>query len=153
MGWSVDPLAGPSLITGRQLRELIDDAFFDGPLHPTDKISELATVGSVEFDGQQAYKVKVVYASGTEQFEFFAVESGLLIGSEGTREMPGGGLVPRVSMMRDYKPFGALRQPTVLVQHALGIEQVVTISKYEYNTVTPETFTPPAEVLALVKGR
>ena len=152
VGWSVDPLAGPALITGRQLRELIDDAFFDGPLHLADKISELTTVATTTFDGQQAYKVKVVFASGTEQFEYFAVESGLLIGSEGSREMPGGGLVPRVSVMREYRPFGALKQPTVLIQQALGIEQVVTITSYEYNTVKSDAFTPPAEVLALVKG-
>lgn len=153
IGWSVNPIEGPSLLTGRQLRELIDDALFDGPLHPPDKITEVTTVGQTAFDGQAAYKVKVVFASGTEQFEYFGVESGLLIGTEGPREMPGGGLVPRISMLRDYKPFGALMQPTRLVQHTLGIEQVVTIATYEYNTVKASAFTPPAEVLALIKGR
>jgi len=152
IGWSVDPMAGPALITGRQLRELIDDALFDGPLHPADQFTELSTLEQTTFDDQPAYKVKVVFASGTEQFEYFAVESGLLIGSEGSREMPGGGMVPRVSILREYKSFGALRQPTVLVQRTLGIEQVVTISSYEYDTVKPDAFTPPAAVLALVKG-
>jgi hypothetical protein len=153
IGWSMDPLAGPALITGRQLRELTDDALFDGPLHPAEKIGELATVEQTTFDGQPAYKVRVVFASGTEQFEYFAVESGLLIGSEGSREMPGGGSMPRVSMMRDYKPFGALKQPTTLVQQALGIEQVVTLASYEYGPLAADAFTPPAEVLALIKNR
>jgi len=151
IGWSVDPMAGPALVTGRQLRELIDDALFDGPLHPADQFAELTTIEQTTFDGQAAYRVKVVFASGTEQFEYFAVESGLLIGSEGSREMPGGGMVPRVSILREYKAFGAIRQPTVLVQQTLGLEQVVTIKTYEYNTVKADAFTPPAEVLALVK--
>ncbi len=153
VGWSVNPIEGPSLITGRQLQELIDDGLFDGPLHPPSKVGELTTVEQTTFDGQAAYKVKVVFTSGTEQFEYFAVESGLLIGSEGTREMPGGGLVPRVSILRDYKQFGALKQPTSLVQQTLGIEQVVTITTYEYDAVSPDMFTPPAEIQALIKGR
>jgi hypothetical protein len=153
VGWSVNPIEGPSLVTGRQLRELIDDALFDGPLHPTDKISELTTVGQTTFDGQPAYKVKVVFASGTEQFEYFAQDSGLLIGSEGPREMPGGGVAPRVNMFRDYRQFGGLKQPTRLVQHTLGIEQVVTIAAYEYDTVKASAFAPPPEVMALIKDR
>lgn len=151
VGWSIDPMAGPALITGRQLQELIDDALFEGPLHPADKISELTTVEQTTFDGQAAHKVKVVFTSGTEQFEYFAVDSGLLIGSEGSREMPGGGLMPRVSILREYREFGALRQPTVLVQQTLGLEQVVTVKSYEYNTVSADAFTPPAAVLALIK--
>jgi hypothetical protein len=153
VGWSLNPVEGPSLITGRQLRELLDDGLFDGPLHPAAKVSELTTVEQTVFDGQPAYKVKVVFTSGTEQFEYFAVDSGLLIGSEGSREMPGGGLVPRVNIMRDYKQFGTLKQPTTLVQQTLGLEQVVTITTYEYDSLEPDVFTPPAEIQALIKGR
>ena len=87
------------------------------------------------------------------QFEYFAVDSGLLIGSEGSREMPGGGLVPRVSFLRDYKSFGAIRQPTKLVQQTLGIEQVLTIAKYDYAPIDASAFVPPAEVQALIKTR
>jgi hypothetical protein len=153
VGWSVNPVEGPSLVTGRELQELIDDAFFDGPLHPAEKIRELTTIEKTTFDGQPAYKVKVVFTSGTEQFEYFAVESGLLLGSEGSREMPGGGIVPRVSMLRDYKQFGTIKQPTKLVQQTLGLEQVVTITTYEYDSLEANVFTPPAEVQALIKGR
>ncbi len=151
IGWSMDPVAGPSLVTGRQLRELLDDAMFDGPLHPADKIRELTTVGQTTFDGQAAWKVHMVFNSGTEQFEYFAVESGLLIGSEGSREVPGGGVIPRVSIMRDYKAFGGLRQPTKLVQQTLGLEQVITIASYDYGALAADAFRPPPEVLALVR--
>ena len=152
VGWSMDPFAGPALLTGRQLQELMDDSLFDAPLHPADSLKELTTVEQTTFDGQQAYKVKVVFVSGTEQFEYFSLETGLLIGSEGSREMPGGGLVPRVSFLRDYKSFGALKQPTTLVQQTLGIEQVLTIAKYDYAPIAPSAFVPPAEVQALIKG-
>ncbi len=36
VGWSIDPLAGPSLLTGRELSEIADDAWFDGTLHAPD---------------------------------------------------------------------------------------------------------------------
>jgi hypothetical protein len=153
VGWSMDPLAGPAILSGRQLQELLDDARFDSPLHPAETFKELTTVEQTTFDGQAAYKVKAVFTSGTEQFEYFAVDTGLLIGSEGSREMPGGGVVPRVSILRDYKPFGPLKQPTRLTQHTLGIEQVLTIGTFDYAPISPAAFAPPPEVQALIKGR
>ncbi|HUF46784.1 MAG TPA: hypothetical protein VMM93_03150 [Vicinamibacterales bacterium] len=153
VGWSMDPLAGPAILTGRQLQELLDDARFDSQLHPAEMFKELTTVEQTTFDGQPAYKVKAVFTSGTEQFEYFAVDSGLLIGSEGSREMPGGGVVPRVSIMRDYKAFGPLKQPTRLVQQTLGLEQVLTITGYDYTAIPATAFAPPPEVQALIKGR
>lgn len=153
VGWSMDPLVGPAILSGRQLQELVDDARFDSPLHPAEIFRELTTIEQTTFDGQAAWKVKAVFTSGTEQFEYFAVDSGLLIGSEGSREMPGGGVVPRVSMLRDYKAFGPIRQPTRLVQQTLGLEQVLTITSYDYAPIAATAFAPPPEVQALIKGR
>jgi hypothetical protein len=150
VGWSMDPIAGPALIVERELRELIDDAQFDGPLHPERLISEMTTVERTEFDGRTAYKVQVIFLSGTEQFEYFDVETGFLLGQEGTRAMPMGN-VPRVAFMRDYLKFGDLLQPTSLVQQVMGLEQVVRLTNYEYNTVTDDAFALPAEVQALIK--
>jgi hypothetical protein len=150
VGWSMDPIAGPALIVERELRELIDDAQFDGPLHPTSHVNEITTIERTEFDGRPAYKLQVVFVSGTDQFEYFDVETGLMLGQEGTRAMPMGN-VPRTAIMRDYQAFGDLLQPTALVQQLMGIEQVVRLTSYEYNTVQDDAFVPPAEVRALIK--
>lgn len=149
-GWSIDPLAGPSLLTGRALSEMSEDAWFDGTLHAPDRVKELTTLAKVEFDKRQAYQVKVVHISGVEQTEYYDVETGLQIGSESQRETPMG-LLPTKVMLREYQKFGTLKQPTVLVQSTMGIDQVFRMSSYEYNDVVPTVFEPPPAIKALIK--
>jgi len=149
IGWTISPLAGPELLSGRQLSETADEAFFDGAIYSAEKIRELTTIGLETFDGHQAYRVKVVFTSGNEQFELFDVATGLRIGTEATRSTANGS-VPTVNLLRDYKPFGPLLQATTLVQRALGFEQIVTITSCEYTPQPDGTFDPPAEIKALI---
>jgi hypothetical protein len=148
IGWAVSPISGPELMTGQQLRETADDAWFDGPLHEAARMRSVDVLGQAEFDGHQAYKLKVVLLSGTEQIEYFDVTSGLQLGSEASR-MVAQGVVPTTNFTRNYRKFGEVMQPTTLVQRALGIEQVVTVDTVEYNTDLASVFEPPAEVQAL----
>ena len=148
--WSIDPLAGPSLLTGRALSEMAEDAWFDGTLHASDRVKELTTIAKVEFDKRPAYQVKVVHISGVEEMEYYDVETGLHIGTESQRETPMG-VLPIRGMLREYQKFGGLKQPTVLVQGTMGIDQVLRISSYEYNTVPATAFDPPPAIKALIK--
>jgi hypothetical protein len=150
VGWSISPITGPELLTGRSLTEAADDAWFDSPLHAPDHVRELTTRDRTEFDGHDAYKVDVVLASGTEQTEYFDTSTGLELGSEATRATPQGN-VPTVNILRDYRKFGALLQPTTIVQRALGFEQVMTVTSCEYNTVPDSAFDLPAAIKALIK--
>jgi hypothetical protein len=148
IGWSVSPAAGPELLSGRQLAEAADDAWFDGPLHAPGHVRELTTLARTDFDGKPAYKVRVVYGSGSEQIEYFDTNTGLQIGVESARALPQG-VVQSVSMLRNYRRFGQLLQASTLVQRALGFEQIVTVTSCEYNVVPIGAFEPPAEVRAL----
>jgi len=148
IGWERNPLAGPSLLTGRRLEEAIEDARFDTPLHLPEYVREMTTVAQVEFDGRTAHQVDLVLASGQERTEYFDVESGLLIGSAARRETPMG-VVPVETVLRDYQQFGPLRQPTVIIQRQLGIEQVTHLTSVEYNDVPTSAFEPPADVKVL----
>jgi hypothetical protein len=148
--WSMSSIAGPELLKGRQLSETADDAWFDSPLHLSDHVRELTTVARTEFDGHPAYRVKVVFASGNEQFEYYDMASGLQIGSEATRATPQGP-IPTVNVLRNYQKFGPLLQATVNVQRAIGLEQVVTITACEYDSVPDAVFEPPAEIRALLQ--
>lgn len=150
IGWNLDPMSGPSLAKGKELAQMRDDAEFDAALHLPAFIKETTTVARVEFDGHQAYKLKVVTMSGIERFEYFDVDSGLQIGSEGNVETPMG-TVPQTTMMRDYKKFGGLMQPTTMVVKAMGAEQVIRITSIEYDVVAPGAFDPPPQVKALIK--
>jgi hypothetical protein len=148
--WSVSPISGPEVLTGRQLSEAADDAWFDEPLHAADHVRELTTLDRTEFDGHSAYRVKVVFLSGNEQIEIFDAETGLQIGVQATRAVPQGP-IPTINILRNYQKFGPLLQATTMVQRALGFEQVVTITSCVYNDVPDTAFEPPAAIRALVR--
>jgi hypothetical protein len=150
IGWTVSPIAGPELLSGPQLADAADDAWFDATLHESPHVGQLTVVGRKPFDGHDAYAVAVVLASGRRQTEYFDVGTGLQIGSEGPHATPQGE-VATVNVLRDYRPFGAVLQPTTIIQRALGFEQVVTITSCEYNAVPDTAFEPPAAIRALLK--
>lgn len=149
VGWEIDPLAGPSVLTGRRLTELKDDAFFDGPLHGPEHVKTMTTVAKTEFDKRPAYQVKVTYVSGSEAMEYFDAETGLEMGSEASRQTSMG-ILPVTSIVRDYKKFGDLLQATTLVQTGLGIQQVFHLTSFDYNAVPGSAFDVPASVKPLI---
>lgn len=149
-GWSLNPVSGPALMTGRELQDTKDDAWFDSTLYEAGHIKSMTVVGRETFEGRDAYKLQLVLASGREQTEYFDVQDGWQIGSESRRETPMG-VVPSVSVLRDYKAFGQIKQPTIIVQRALGLEQVLRLNVVVLNTVPATAFEPPAEIKALIK--
>jgi hypothetical protein len=126
VGWSIDPINGPEYVR------------------------EMTVIGREEFDARPAYRLKVVLASGTEQVEFFDVETGMQIGLEATRESPLGP-VPTTIVYREYKAYGALTYPSKVIQRVLGIEQVVTFTTLEFDTVPVTAFDMPPVIKALIK--
>jgi len=150
VGWTLNPQLGPRLLAGRELDELATDANFDATLHLAREFKELTTLERTSFDGHPAYKVRAVFNSGVEQIEYFDVDTGLEIGWEASRETELG-VVPTTAMLRDYKKFGALLQPTTVVQKALFLEQVLHVTSCEYNVVEDRAFELPPQIKALVK--
>jgi hypothetical protein len=150
VGWSIDPQSGPTLAAGDELAEMGETAWFDSPLRKTDHIREMTTVDKTAFDGHPAYKVRVVYPSGREEFAYFDVDSGLDLGHEGRRATRMGSL-PSTEIFRDYKTFGDVKQATTIVARVLGLEQVVHIDTCVYNTVAATAFDPPPAIKALIK--
>ena len=148
--WSIDPQTGPRLLQDREKDETQADADFDAPLHLPEHIKALTTVAKTEFDGHPAYKVHVVLLSGVEQDEYFDTQSGLEVGWEARRKVPLG-IVPTTAILRDYQKFGAILQPTSLVQKAMFIEQMLHITSVEYDVVPGNAFELPAQIKALVK--
>ncbi len=150
IGWMLDPMVGPSLVTGAALVQMKNDTHFDAALHPPDLIASVATIARVEFDGRQAFKATVTYVTGQTQDEFFDADTGLMIGTEGTNDTPMG-KVPMKVTLRDYKTFGAIKLPTRVIQSALATEQHFVIEAVELNTVKPETLDPPPMIRAMIK--
>jgi hypothetical protein len=150
IGWSIDPLSGPSLVSGRALQERADEAWFDAPLHDERYVREMTVLARELFDKRPVYRVKVVSTGGTEQIELFDVETGHQIGAEASRETPLG-VLPTVSRFGEFRQFGALTFPTRISQRALAMEQVFTLTSYEFDTMPASAFELPAVIKALIK--
>ena len=149
-GWSVDPIMGPALLEGTALEQAKFDAAFDGPFHDLSRFTSLAAAGTETFDGREVHRVNAVNARGDASTEYFDVATGLHAGSVSTRETPMGA-IEVTSIIRDYRPERGSLQAHQLVQQMMGVEQIITLEKYEYNVATADTFAMPPAVKALIK--
>jgi hypothetical protein len=149
VGWSIDPVQGPSLMTDRQLSERADEAWFDAELHQSDYIKEMSVVGRESMDKRDVYRLKVVTLRGNEQFELFDVENGLQVGMEASRDTPLG-IVPSVTLMKEYQKYGAVLMPARVVQRVLGQEHQYAFTSYEFDSVPANAFDLPPAIKALI---
>jgi hypothetical protein len=150
IGWSLSPMTGPRVTDGKELEEKIFDADFYSDLHEEGRYTSMTTVDKAVFDGRPCYKVRLVRKSGAEDFDFYDVETGLKAGAIGTRESQMGPMnVTQVTT--DYKKFGGLLVPTTMKQSAMGVQQILTLTSIEFDSVDPSVFEPPAQIKALLK--
>lgn len=150
VGWSMNPLTGPTLIHGAQLEQRKLDSDFYSGLDPEKRYESIATVERTTFDGRECYKVRLVRRGGGEDFQFYDVKTGLRAGGILTRETPMGAMTA-TSTETDYKPFGGVLQPTKLTNTAMNLQQVMTFETFEFDKVDPVVFALPDPIKALVK--
>jgi hypothetical protein len=149
-GWSLSPMTGPMLLEGRQLDEKRFDSEFYSDLRSESRYASVTTLEQVDFDGRPCYKVRLVRKSGGEDIEFYDVATGLKAGTITTRETQMG-TVTGTTTESEYRKFGNLLQPTKVVSHIGGLDQVITISSIDYDGVPPSVFDLPQGIKALLK--
>lgn len=149
-GWSFSPMTGPMLLDGKQLEEKRFDSEFHSELRDKDRYVSMTTMEQTDFEGRPCYKVKFVRKSGGEDIEFYDVATGLKAGSITTRETHMG-TVTGTTVEADYRKFGNLLQPTTIRSQIGLVEQVITITSVEYDTVPASVFEMPPAIKALVK--
>ena len=148
--WSLSPMTGPALHQGKQLEERRFDSEYYGELKAPERYESMTTLEKTTFDGRAVYKLRLVRKGGGEDIEFYDAETGLKAGSTNTRETPVG-TITATTIETDYRKFGNLLVPTTIRQSGMGVEQVMTISSVEFDTVDPKVFDPPAQIKALIK--
>ena len=149
-GWSLSPMTGPMLLEGKQLDEKRFDSEFYSELRSESRYVSVTALEQVHFEGRPCYKVRLVRKSGGEDIEFYDVATGLKAGSTTTRETQMG-TVTGTTVESEYRKFGNLLQPTKVVSHIGGLDQVITISSIEYDRVPPSVFDLPQGIKALLK--
>jgi hypothetical protein len=150
IGWSINPLEGPRILEGAELAQTREELSRGAALRDTTVVSSLQTLEKTTLNGEECWKVKVVWKSGRESFDCYSLKSALLIATEGktTTSM---GEFQYTTDIHDYKLFGEVRIATRVVQRALGQEQVVTTESVEFGPVDAAQFALPDAIKALVR--
>lgn len=139
-GWKIDPFQGkkdPEALAEDELKQIVDDADFDGPLiNPKTKGHTVELVGKEPVEGTDAYKLKVTLKSGTVQYYFLDADAGLPIKIE-TKRMVRGTELEFETTLGDYKEFEGLTMPTAIETGVKGRpaeqKQKITVQKVEMN--------------------
>ncbi len=150
VAWLINPMTGPMLLEGQARDHARMDADFYSELHDESRFKTMETVARTEFEGTPAYKLRLVRASGEDDIEFFSVDTGLLIGSIISRQSPMGPM-EATSSYSDYKDFGGVLAAARMRQKVMGVEQVIVITRVEYDTLDEGVFALPPQIKALVK--
>jgi hypothetical protein len=150
VGWSLNPMEGPRLLAGKELTQQTDDAAFDSALRDSALIESMETLERAEIEGQACFKVRIVWNSGRETHDCYAVDTGLLIASM-TRSETVMGAVDATMLYSDYQDFGGVRMPGRTRQRVMSQEFVLTITAVEFGAIDETAFEPPPEVRALLK--
>ncbi|MGH7469026.1 MAG: hypothetical protein ACRENP_13810 [Longimicrobiales bacterium] len=146
--WQIHPLTGATVMSGRMLDQTKQQADLAALLTPEKYIKTLETVEKTTFDGKEAFKVKLVLHNGEEYFEFYDASNYLNIGSIRKIESAMGPIEATTTIV-EYQKFGGLMVPAKMKQGAMGVEQIVTITKVEFAPVPATTFELPKEIKAL----
>jgi hypothetical protein len=149
-GWTLQPMTGPMLKDGQELAERKFDADFYSDLHEPTRYASMKTVEKTTFEGKPCYKISLVRKEGGEDIEYYDVESGLKVGTSGTRQSPMGP-ISGMQTFSDYKKFGDLLVATTMKQTQMGVDLVLKITAVEWDNVPDSTFDPPAQIKALIK--
>ena len=148
--WSLNPMTGPTLKTGKELEQTKLDADFHSELRDPKNYPEVKTVEKTTFGGRECYKVSVKRIDGVEDFDFYDAATGLRAGSIIKRQSSMGPM-EMTNIEGDYKKFGKLTQATSMTQQMMGMEQKMTLTSVEFDKVDPAVFELPAAIKALIK--
>lgn len=149
VGWSINPMEGPRVMQGGELAQLRDEAAPESTLRDPKLVASMETVEQTTMNGEECYKVKVVWRSGRETFDCYSTASGLIVGMLQKSESPMGVLDVTIHLS-DYKPHGDVTLPTRIAQQMMGQEQIMTITSIDFGPVDAAVFELPAEIKALI---
>ncbi len=151
-GWSDNPMAGPQLLEGPMLAELKKQADFFAVFNYDETYPTQETLEQVDFEGMQAYKVRLVDTEGNEATQYFDVETSFMVGTVGTQvsEM---GEMEVTTVIGDYKAFGPIKVPTMTTLKMMGMEIQQTVSEINFDPIDDSAFTPPASIQKLIDAQ
>ncbi len=151
-GWQIQPFGGkkdPELMGEDDVRDLLLDADFDGPLVDyKEKGSTVENMGHDVVDGDDALRLKVTLKNGDIIYDYLDPDTFIEIRRE-IQQFIRGSVRDRVVGLGSYKPVAGVMYPFSISQGPKNHpdDQTTTIQKMEANvTIDPADFNLPASL-------
>jgi hypothetical protein len=151
-GWQIQPFGGkkdPELMGEDDVRDLLLDADFDGPLVDYQaKGSTVEYLGHDGVDGDDAMRLKVTLKNGDIIYDYLDPDAYIEIRRE-IQQFIRGSVRERVVGLGSYKPVAGVMYPFSISQGPKNHpdDQTTTIQKMEPNvTIDPADFMLPASL-------
>lgn len=147
-GWAIMPMLGkpdPEEMADDQLKQLLDQADFEGPLVDyAEKGHTVELLGKEDVEGTEAYKLKITKKNGDEITSFIDAENFIEFRQQATQDMQGVD-VEMTTTFGDYKEVGGIMLPhSFEVSMGGPAMQVMTIETIELDTeISNDRFAMP----------
>jgi len=151
-GWQIQPFGGkkdPELMGEDDLRDLLLDADFDGPLVDyKEKGSTVEYLGHDVVDGDDALRLKITLKNGDIIYDYLDPDTFIEIRKE-IQQFIRGSVRDRVVGLGSYKPVNGVMYPFSVSQGPKSHpdDQTTTVQKMEANVmIDPADFALPASL-------
>jgi hypothetical protein len=148
VSWSVTP-QGPSIDRDTAVEAVRRDADLQYALHQPDYFSKLELAGVVDFEGRRCYWLHGTTHWGTDNNQFYDVETGLLAGYR--FESDDASKTLTTAIFEDYKNFGGPLVPTKHTFRTGDHTQTLIYKSVSYDPLQDSMFDLPPAVKALIK--
>jgi hypothetical protein len=150
VGWSIDPLRGPSLMDKDELARTIRDLSIDKTLDPSKDCTSVIVDGESTFANTRCWKV-TLECDGTRSTRFYAQDKGHMVGQTTTVKSALGEFEVTTTFS-DFAAFDGRTIPKVTKNSMMGQEQVMTITEASFAPIDATTFSLPPEIKALTQA-
>ncbi len=150
VGWTIDPMRGPSLMDAKQIADLKRDGNFRRDLDLMRNAGNAEVLGLVEFETRPCWQVKIAGSTpdATPSNNFYDKETGLMAGMTMMAATPMGS-IPVTLLTGEYKDFADVKLPVRTTTKVMGQMQVMTIDSVTWEGVSAKAFELPPEIAAM----
>jgi len=150
VGWSVDPLRGPTLMDKDELARTIRDLAIDKTIDPSKGCDSVVVDGEATFAGTKCWKV-TLQCNGIRSTRYYAQDKGHMVG-QATTVKSALGEFEVTTTFSDFAAFDGRTIPKKTSNAMMGQEQIMTITEASYAPIDVSVFALPPEIKALTQG-
>jgi len=150
VGWSIDPLRGPTLMDKDELARTVRDVAIDKTIDPSKGCDSVVVDGEATFAGTKCWKV-TLQCNGIRSTRYYAQDKGHMVG-QATTVKSALGEFEVTTTFSDFAAFDGRTIPKKTSNAMMGQEQIMAITEASFAPIDPSVFTLPPEIKALTQG-